>query len=70
VTLDERGWKEISRELSSMLARVEKIQEASIARLKKADHAGQVRGTVVMALLETLAAPDAPPKDLAKSRRR
>jgi DNA-binding transcriptional ArsR family regulator len=69
VTLDERGWKEISRELSSMLARVEKIQEASIARLKKADHAGQVRGTVVMALLETLAAPDAPPKDLAKSRR-
>lgn len=70
VTLDERGWKDIAKELSATLERVEKIHAASIARLKKADHEGQVRGTVVMALLETLAAPDAPPRDLAKPRRK
>lgn len=70
VILDERGWKEIAKELSTMLTRVEKVQAASAERLKKADHEGEIRGTVVMALLETLAAPDAPPADLAKPRRK
>jgi DNA-binding transcriptional ArsR family regulator len=70
VVLDERGWKEIAKELSTMLDRVQKIQAASTERLKKANHEGQVRGTVVMALLETLTAPDAPPKSLGKARRK
>jgi DNA-binding transcriptional ArsR family regulator len=70
VVLDERGWKEIAKELSTMLDRVQKIQAASTERLKKATHEGQVRGTVVMALLETLTAPDAPPKSLGKPRRK
>jgi DNA-binding transcriptional ArsR family regulator len=70
VTLDERGWSEISKELAATLARIDKIHAASGERLKKADHEGQLRGTVVMALLEALVAPDAPPSDLAKPRRK
>ena len=35
-------------------------------RLKKANHDGQTPGTVVLALLERLVAPDAPPKNLGK----
>jgi DNA-binding transcriptional ArsR family regulator len=66
VVLDERGWHEISEVLARTLKRVDEIHAASSQRLKKSDHAGQVRGTVVLALLETLSAPDAPPADLDK----
>ncbi len=41
MTLDDRGWKDIAAELSSMLDRIDKIHAASLARLKKADHEGQ-----------------------------
>lgn len=68
MTLDDQGWKDISAELAAMLDRIQKIHEASLARLKKADHEGQSRGTLVMAMLENLAAPDAPPKSLSKPR--
>jgi DNA-binding transcriptional ArsR family regulator len=68
MTLDHRGWEAIAAELSGMLDRVDKIHGDSVARLKKADHEGQTRGTLVMALLENLAAPDAPPKSLSKPR--
>jgi predicted ArsR family transcriptional regulator len=68
VMLDERGWKEMSAELEATLKRLDKIHAASTERLKKADHEGQTRGTVVLALCETLAVPDAPPKSLAKPR--
>jgi DNA-binding transcriptional ArsR family regulator len=68
MTLDDRGWKEIAAELIAMLDRIEKIGEASVARLKKADHEGQTRGTLVMAMLEAMEAPDAPPKSLSKPR--
>ena len=65
--LDEQGWKEISAELSGMLDRVQKIHGQSVARLKKSDHEGETHGTLVMALLETLDLPDAPPASLSKS---
>ncbi|HET8672478.1 MAG TPA: winged helix-turn-helix domain-containing protein [Thermoleophilaceae bacterium] len=61
VVLDERGWKEASQELERLLARLDKIHSASAERLKKADHDGQIRGTVVLALLEVLTVPDVPP---------
>jgi DNA-binding transcriptional ArsR family regulator len=70
MTLDELGWKEMSAELESTLKRLDKIQAASTERLKKADHEGQVRSTVVLALLETPTVPDAPPKSLGKPARR
>ncbi|HEY1595587.1 MAG TPA: winged helix-turn-helix domain-containing protein [Thermoleophilaceae bacterium] len=67
LTLDERGWKEMSEELTSMLARIDRIHASSVERLKKANHDGGSRGTVVLAFLETLSVPDAPPATLAKS---
>jgi DNA-binding transcriptional ArsR family regulator len=70
MTLDERGWKETAAELDATLKRLDKIQASSTNRLKKADHDGQTRGTVVLALLETPTVPDAPPKDLAKPARK
>jgi DNA-binding transcriptional ArsR family regulator len=67
MTLDDEGWTAVAAELSGMLERVQKIHAQSLERLKKADHEGETRGTLVMALLETLDVPDAPPKSLAGS---
>src|SRR5438067_1638475 len=53
-------------ELDASLKRIDRIEAASSERLKKANHDGQTRGTVVLALLERLMAPDAPPKNLGK----
>jgi predicted transcriptional regulator len=61
VTLDERGWREVSQELLKTLKRIDEIHASSSERLKGANHDGHVRGTVVMALLETLSVPDALP---------
>jgi DNA-binding transcriptional ArsR family regulator len=68
LTLDARGWTEISEELSGTLKRLDKIHASSLERLKKADHEGQTRGTVVLAFLEALSVPDAPPASLSKPR--
>jgi DNA-binding transcriptional ArsR family regulator len=67
MTLDGEGWAAVAAELSGMLERVQKVHAQSLERLKKSDHEGETRGTLVMALLETLDAPDAPPKSLAGS---
>lgn len=68
--LDDRGWKEIAGEMERMLDKIQKINDASTERLKKANHAGQNRGTVVLAFLESTNVPDAPPADLAKPGRK
>jgi hypothetical protein len=70
MTLDDRGWKELAGELEATLKRLDKISAASAERLKKANHDGQTRGTVVLALLETPTVPDAPPKNLGKTGRK
>lgn len=67
VTLDERGWTEMAEELEATLKRLDKIHASSTERLKKANHDGQTKGTVVLALLEVPSVPDAPPKNLGKS---
>jgi DNA-binding transcriptional ArsR family regulator len=46
VTVDARGWAEISRELSSLESRIEKIEAESQKRLLKNDHEGERRATV------------------------
>jgi DNA-binding transcriptional ArsR family regulator len=69
VKLDEQGWQEIARELARTLERLDGISAESSDRLKKSDHAGEMRGTVVLALLEVLTAPDAPPSEARKSNR-
>lgn len=66
MVLDERGWREASQELERTLARLDKIHAASSERLEKAGHDGQSRGTAVLALVEVLSAPDAPPVQRAK----
>jgi DNA-binding transcriptional ArsR family regulator len=71
MVLDDRGWKDASAELTRTLARLDKIQTASVERLKKANHDGETRSTVVLALLEVMSAPDAPaPPRRSRGRRR
>jgi DNA-binding transcriptional ArsR family regulator len=68
--LDDRGWQEIAGELDRMLDKIQKIGDAATQRLKKSNHSGHNRGTVVFAFLETASVPEAPPADLAKPRRK
>ena len=70
VVLDQRGWTDIAQELGRALSRIEKIQAASSERLKKADHENEMRGSVVLAMLEVLAPPEAPPPRRQTARRR
>lgn len=67
VTLDDRGWSDVAQELLKTLKRIDEIHASSAQRLKNSNHDGHVRGTVVMALLETLSVPDVPPKSAGKS---
>jgi DNA-binding transcriptional ArsR family regulator len=50
--LDERGWKEFSKELEATMKRLRKIAEASQQRLKKNDHDGETHATAVMMFFE------------------
>jgi DNA-binding transcriptional ArsR family regulator len=70
LTLDERGWQQLSQELLKVLDKVDKIQAQSAQRLKKANHDGERDATLVMMLFEALSAPNAPPPAAKKSRRR
>lgn len=53
VTLDERGWKALARELTLMNARIQKIEEDSAKRLRRANHTGEQHATVVMMLFHS-----------------
>jgi DNA-binding transcriptional ArsR family regulator len=53
VTLDERGWKALSRELTLMNGRIQRIEEESAKRLKRADHAGEQHASVVLMLFHS-----------------
>jgi DNA-binding transcriptional ArsR family regulator len=69
IVLDEQGWEEISGELKRTLSRVEELAGASAARLEKAGDSGtRVPATVVLAMLEVLAAEE-PPPPMARNRR-
>jgi DNA-binding transcriptional ArsR family regulator len=50
VTVDERGWKDLDKELNASLARVERIAGDSAKRLAKAGQDGEQAATVVMML--------------------
>jgi DNA-binding transcriptional ArsR family regulator len=50
VTLDEKGWKDLDKELNATLARVQKIATDSEKRLAKAGQDGEQAATVVMML--------------------
>ena len=50
VTIDERGWKDLDKELNATLARVRRIADDSAKRLAKAGKDGEQAATVVMML--------------------
>jgi DNA-binding transcriptional ArsR family regulator len=53
LTVDERGWKDLDKELNATLARVKKITDDSAKRLAKAREDGAQPATVVMMLFGT-----------------
>jgi DNA-binding transcriptional ArsR family regulator len=68
VTVDDQGWRELSRELSALLPRIQKIEAESHKRLLKNDHQDEQRATVgLMLFAPEVAVPAAPP---APARRR
>jgi len=72
LTVDEQGWKAISRELAKTLERVDKIQADSAERLRKRGPEGGREATVSMMLFEAAEAPadGAAPKKPRRSRSR
>lgn len=53
LTVDERGWQDVTRELHRVLDALSKIEEASRKRLKGSNHEGEQNVTVVMLGFET-----------------
>lgn len=53
LTLDERGWQDVSSKLTALLASLAKIQEASRKRLDRVNHEGERDVTVVTMGFET-----------------
>jgi DNA-binding transcriptional ArsR family regulator len=50
VTVDEKGWKDLDKELNAALTRMQKIADDSAKRLAKAGQDGEQAATVVMML--------------------
>ncbi len=50
VTVDEKGWRDLDKELNATLARVQRIAEDSSKRLGKAGQGGEQAATVAMIL--------------------
>jgi DNA-binding transcriptional ArsR family regulator len=74
LSLDEQGWKAISRELAKLLERVDRIQAESHERLSKGDHDGERQALISMMLFEAADVPaasdGAPKRRAARSRAR
>src|SRR5918997_5687532 len=61
LTLDEQGWGELADALIKLVGQADRIDAESKARLRKADHQGERRSTLVMMLFEGIPSMDAPP---------
>jgi DNA-binding transcriptional ArsR family regulator len=58
-TLDERGWKELAREMAKTLSAIERIESESAERLRAAGEQGETRTTgVVMMMFEAEGIPE------------
>jgi DNA-binding transcriptional ArsR family regulator len=53
VTVDEKGWHALARELDNLLNRIEKIEQASERRLAGANRADEQQATIVLMLFQT-----------------
>jgi DNA-binding transcriptional ArsR family regulator len=74
LTVDEKGWKDLDKELNATLARVQRITDDSAKRLAKASGDGEQAATVVMMLFgsgdgEAAAAPAAARNGGSKSKK-
>lgn len=64
IVLDQQGWDYISAKLDDVIAAVAEAEKASVERLKRVNHTGEIRTGVVMMLLES--APGVPGADEAR----
>jgi len=69
VVLDEKGWREISRELARALERIDRINAESLERLRKGDHEGEREAMVAMMLFESAQVTQPVARDGARRRR-
>jgi DNA-binding transcriptional ArsR family regulator len=53
VTVDEKGWHALARELDNLHERIAKIEAASKQRLARTDHLGEQEATVVLMLFQS-----------------
>ena len=53
LTLDRRGWEDLSKELGGVLERLQELEGEAAKRLAETDQAGEVRATLVTMLFET-----------------
>jgi DNA-binding transcriptional ArsR family regulator len=53
VTVDEKGFKALGRELDGLMTRIAKIEADSKQRLERANHAGEQQATVVLMLFNS-----------------
>lgn len=61
ITLDDRGWKELAREMAKTLASIERIEAESAERLRKAGDPGETRTTgIVLMMFEAEGVPEHP----------
>lgn len=56
VTVDEKGFKALARELEALTGRIQKIEADSKQRLRKSDHGGVQEATVVLMLFQSTSA--------------
>jgi DNA-binding transcriptional ArsR family regulator len=66
LTVDEKGWQALARELDAMLERIRKIELASKQRLTKANRAGEQEAAVVLMLFDS--PPEAPETEAPQRR--
>jgi len=64
VTVDEKGWHALARELDNLHERIARIESASKARLARSNHADEQEATVVLMLFHS---PSGVPQEAAPS---
>ncbi len=62
LTLDAQGWEELAEALMKLVGQADRIEAESQERLRRTDHQGERRSTLVMMLFEEVPSMDAPPQ--------